>query len=51
MMGVVIAVFGMAAFFVAFGLLRLAEGQGGCGSGHCDSCSHDCEIGAEGRLP
>jgi hypothetical protein len=41
-----VAVFAMAAFFVVFGLLRLGDGKG-CGSDHCDSCSHDCSI--EGR--
>jgi hypothetical protein len=51
MMAASVAVFGMAAFFVVFGLLRLGEGHGGCGSAHCDSCSHDCEFEAEGRLP
>ena len=47
MMAASVAVFGMAAFFVVFGLMRLGEGHGACGSGHCDSCSNDCSI--EGR--
>ena len=47
MMAASIAIFGMAAFFVLFGLMRLGEGHGSCGSANCDSCSHDCSI--EGR--
>jgi len=46
-MGASLAVFGMAVLFVTFGLLRLGDGRVGCGSDHCDSCSHDCSI--EGR--
>ena len=45
-----VAVLVMAMLFVVFGLLRLGNG-GGCSGGHCDSCSHDCETGADGRLP
>jgi hypothetical protein len=45
-----ISVLVMAMLFVVFGLLRLGNG-GGCGGGQCDSCSHDCEIEADGRLP
>ncbi|GMV05784.1 MAG: hypothetical protein AMXMBFR53_20610 [Gemmatimonadota bacterium] len=45
-----VSVFAMAALFVAFGLLRLGDGRG-CGSGHCDSCSHDCTLDPEGRHP
>jgi hypothetical protein len=45
-----ISVLVMAMLFVVFGLLRLGNGSG-CGSGHCDSCSNDCEIEADGRLP
>ena len=44
-----ISVLVMAMLFVVFGLLRLGNG-GGCSGGHCDSCSHDCDIEA-GRLP
>jgi hypothetical protein len=49
-----ISVLVMATLFVVFGLLRIGKG-GGCGGDHCDSCSHDCDIGsdveAQGRLP
>jgi hypothetical protein len=50
MMGAVVAMVSMAVLFVLFGLVQRGERRG-CGSGHCDSCSHECEIGAEGRLP
>ena len=43
MMAASVAVFGMAALFVVFGLFRLGD-TGGCGGGHCDTCSHDCEL-------
>ena len=48
-----ISVLVMAMLFVVFGLQRLGGG-GGCGGGHCDSCSNDCDIGCDveaGRLP
>lgn len=44
-----LAVLVMAMLFVVFGLFRLGDGKG-CGSDHCDSCSHDCDLEA-GRLP
>jgi len=43
-----IAIVAMAVLFVLAGLMRLSMG---CGGGHCDSCSHDCEIDTDGRCP
>jgi len=45
-----ISVFVIAALFVVFGLQRIGAGHG-CGSGHCDSCSDECELDIEGRHP
>lgn len=45
-----ISIFVMALLFVAAGLLRLGAGHG-CGSGHCHSCTTDCELESERRLP
>jgi hypothetical protein len=48
MIAITIGIVAMAALFVAAGLLQIRVG---CGHGHCDSCSNDCEIDKEGRLP
>jgi ferredoxin len=45
-----VSVFAMAALFVVFGLLNVGGAHShGCGGGHCDTCSTDCDF--EGRHP
>ncbi|MHB1194628.1 MAG: hypothetical protein ACYC6F_16505 [Longimicrobiales bacterium] len=50
MIAAVLGILAMAALFVLAGLIGLGEGKG-CGSGHCGSCSNDCELDLEGRRP
>ncbi len=50
MIATALGILAMAALFAFAGLIRLGEGKR-CGSGHCDSCSNDCELDLEGRRP